>query len=117
MNVTIKSGTNDFHGSLYEFNRVSALAARRTDLVSKPADHIQLLRAVPQAARSSRTRLSSSAIISAFAIASARDTATRFHHLRSGKAISPRRRRPSTIPTQVMQTEIIARRSREISFR
>ena len=36
MNVTIKSGTNDFHGSLYEFNRVSALAARRTDLVSKP---------------------------------------------------------------------------------
>jgi hypothetical protein len=36
MNVTIKSGTNDFHGSLYEFNRVSALASRRTDLVSKP---------------------------------------------------------------------------------
>jgi hypothetical protein len=36
MNVTIKSGTNDFHGSLYEFNRVSALAARRTDLLIKP---------------------------------------------------------------------------------
>lgn len=36
MNVTIKSGTNDFHGSLYQFNRVSALAARRTDLLVKP---------------------------------------------------------------------------------
>lgn len=36
MNVTLKSGTNDFHGSLYEFNRVSKLAARRTDLTSKP---------------------------------------------------------------------------------
>jgi len=35
MNVTIKSGTNSFHGSLYEFNRVSALAARRTDLLVK----------------------------------------------------------------------------------
>jgi hypothetical protein len=35
MNVSIKSGTNDFHGSLYEFNRVSALAARRTDLLVK----------------------------------------------------------------------------------
>lgn len=36
MNVTIKSGTNALHGSLYEFNRVSALAARRTDLLIKP---------------------------------------------------------------------------------
>ncbi|HYZ86487.1 MAG TPA: TonB-dependent receptor, partial [Bryobacteraceae bacterium] len=36
LNVSLKSGTNDFHGSLYEFNRVSALAARRTDLTSKP---------------------------------------------------------------------------------
>ncbi|MSV32791.1 MAG: TonB-dependent receptor [Bryobacterales bacterium] len=36
MNVSIKSGANDFHGSLYEFNRVSALAARRTDLLLKP---------------------------------------------------------------------------------
>ncbi|MBK5291777.1 MAG: TonB-dependent receptor [Acidobacteriia bacterium] len=36
MNVTLKSGTNDFHGSLYEFNRVSRLAARRTDLTAKP---------------------------------------------------------------------------------
>lgn len=36
MNVTLKSGTNNFHGSLYEFNRVSKLAARRTDLTSKP---------------------------------------------------------------------------------
>ena len=27
-NVQLKSGTNDFHGSAYEFNRVSALAAR-----------------------------------------------------------------------------------------
>ena len=36
MNVTIKSGTNNFHGSLYEFNRVSRLAARRTDLLVKP---------------------------------------------------------------------------------
>lgn len=36
MNVALKSGTNDFHGSVYEFNRVSALAARRTDLLTKP---------------------------------------------------------------------------------
>jgi hypothetical protein len=36
MNVNIKSGTNEYHGSLYEFNRVSALAARRTDLLIKP---------------------------------------------------------------------------------
>jgi hypothetical protein len=36
MNVNIKSGTNEFHGSLYEFNRVSAMAARRTDLLIKP---------------------------------------------------------------------------------
>ena len=28
-NVSLKSGTNDFHGSAYEFNRVSALAARQ----------------------------------------------------------------------------------------
>jgi hypothetical protein len=27
VNVTTKSGTNDFHGTLYEYNRVSALAA------------------------------------------------------------------------------------------
>ncbi len=27
-NVILKSGTNQFHGSAYEFNRVSALAAR-----------------------------------------------------------------------------------------
>ena len=27
-NVVLKSGTNDFHGAAYEFNRVSALAAR-----------------------------------------------------------------------------------------
>ena len=36
MNVTLKSGTNDFHGSLYEFNKVSRLSARRTDLTAKP---------------------------------------------------------------------------------
>jgi hypothetical protein len=36
INVALKSGTNDIHGSLYEFNRVSALAARRTDLLTKP---------------------------------------------------------------------------------
>ena len=36
INVALKSGTNDLHGSLYEFNRVSALAARRTDLLAKP---------------------------------------------------------------------------------
>jgi len=33
-NVTLKSGTNDFHGSAYEFNRVSALAAR--DFFNRP---------------------------------------------------------------------------------
>src|SRR5206468_12932827 len=27
-NVILKSGTNNFHGSLYEYNRVSALQAR-----------------------------------------------------------------------------------------
>jgi hypothetical protein len=36
MNVGLKSGTNEFHGSAYWFNRVSALAARRTDLLAKP---------------------------------------------------------------------------------
>lgn len=36
INVALKSGTNQFHGSLYEFNRVSSMAARRTDLLSKP---------------------------------------------------------------------------------
>ena len=36
INVALKSGTNEYHGSLYEFNRVSALAARRTDLLTKP---------------------------------------------------------------------------------
>lgn len=36
INVALKSGTNNLHGSLYEFNRVSALAARRTDLLTKP---------------------------------------------------------------------------------
>jgi len=33
-NVSLKSGTNDFHGSAYEFNRVSALAAR--DFFNRP---------------------------------------------------------------------------------
>jgi hypothetical protein len=36
LNVTLKSGTNSLHGSLYEFNKVSRLTARRTDLTSKP---------------------------------------------------------------------------------
>ena len=35
-NVMLKSGTNDLHGSLYEFNRVSALAARSFFLGKKP---------------------------------------------------------------------------------
>jgi hypothetical protein len=35
-NVNLKSGTNELHGSVYWFNRVSALAARRTDLLTKP---------------------------------------------------------------------------------
>ena len=35
-NVNLKSGTNTFHGSVYEFNKVSALNARRTDLSTKP---------------------------------------------------------------------------------
>ena len=33
-NVTLKSGTNELHGSAYEFNRVSALAAR--DFFNRP---------------------------------------------------------------------------------
>ncbi|HEV3315519.1 MAG TPA: TonB-dependent receptor, partial [Candidatus Angelobacter sp.] len=33
-NVALKSGTNNFHGSAYEFNRVSALAAR--DFFNRP---------------------------------------------------------------------------------
>src|SRR5215469_15243347 len=33
-NVSLKSGTNDFHASAYEFNRVSALAAR--DFFNRP---------------------------------------------------------------------------------
>lgn len=33
-NVSLKSGTNEFHGSAYEFNRVSALAAR--DFFNRP---------------------------------------------------------------------------------
>ena len=35
-NVNLKSGTNEYHGSVYWFNKVSALAARRTDLLTKP---------------------------------------------------------------------------------
>src|SRR5262249_34061870 len=35
-NVTLRSGTNDFHGSAYEFNRVSKLAARDTFASTKP---------------------------------------------------------------------------------
>lgn len=35
-NVNLKSGTNAFHGSVYEFNKVSALNSRRTDLSTKP---------------------------------------------------------------------------------
>ncbi|WP_031497785.1 carboxypeptidase regulatory-like domain-containing protein [Bryobacter aggregatus] len=35
-NVNLKSGSNDFHGSVYWFNKVSALNARRTDLLVKP---------------------------------------------------------------------------------
>lgn len=35
INVTFRSGTNDFHGSLFEFNRVSRLAARNVFAVGK----------------------------------------------------------------------------------
>jgi len=35
-NVILKSGTNQFHGSGYEFNSVSALASRRFFAVTKP---------------------------------------------------------------------------------
>ncbi|MDW8131935.1 MAG: carboxypeptidase-like regulatory domain-containing protein, partial [Bryobacterales bacterium] len=35
INVTFRSGTNDFHGSLYEFNRVSRLAARNVFATTK----------------------------------------------------------------------------------
>jgi Carboxypeptidase regulatory-like domain len=68
MNVSIKSGTNQYHGSLYEFNRVSALAARRTDLLSSPPS-LTTTSAARLVARSSRIRPSFSAIIWAFAIA------------------------------------------------
>src|SRR6267378_597681 len=34
-NVTLRSGTNDLHGSVYEFNRVSKLAARNMFAASK----------------------------------------------------------------------------------
>ncbi len=35
VNVTFRSGTNDFHGSAFEFNKVSRLAARNVFAVSK----------------------------------------------------------------------------------
>lgn len=35
INVTFRSGTNDFHGSVYEFNRVSRLAARNVFATTK----------------------------------------------------------------------------------
>ena len=35
INVTFRSGTNDFHGSLYEFNKVSRLAARNVFATTK----------------------------------------------------------------------------------
>jgi outer membrane receptor protein involved in Fe transport len=35
-NVTLKSGTNEFHGSAYWYNRVSALGSRNTFLTRRP---------------------------------------------------------------------------------
>lgn len=35
-NVVLKSGSNEIHGSVFAFNRVSALAARQADLSTKP---------------------------------------------------------------------------------
>ncbi|MBC7925738.1 MAG: TonB-dependent receptor, partial [Bryobacteraceae bacterium] len=35
-NVSLKSGTNEFHGSVYEFNRVSALSAKQFLTLTKP---------------------------------------------------------------------------------
>jgi hypothetical protein len=111
MNVTIKSGTNDFHGSLYEFNRVSALAARRTDLVSKPPITYNYFGGTAGGAiiknktfffgdyLGIRDRLG-------------KGTATPFHHLRFGEVISRRPLQPSTTPTPVMRTETTAKHFR-----
>ena len=56
-NVVLKSGTNGYHGSAFEYNRVNALQAR--DPFSTPARHIRstISLAAPSAVASSRDKL------------------------------------------------------------
>jgi len=64
-NVVLKSGTNGYHGSAYEFNRVSALAARNyfnrkeTNPPHRFPAPLTIITAARLAGRSSRTRRSS----------------------------------------------------------
>jgi hypothetical protein len=92
-NVTLKSGTNEFHGTLFEYHRDNDLQARNVFASATPHRVFITSLAAASGAASSGTSFSSSATTREAATSSATPTCPRYRHPPSAPAISAPRRR------------------------